>query len=151
MTTALAIPKKIATHQPKPTKAQLIDALVERARVKFDAEKDIQEQKLKEIEDLIADEGIALIRTGRAEAPSIHVYCNSTEIHIKVDSKEIKRLSKLHDKTDVLRWFCERSTREQIKKQLQIPNPLLGCDADTAKALDQLLERIMNVKPAIEA
>ena len=35
-TTTLSIPTKIKNHVPKPTKKQLIDALVERARVQHD-------------------------------------------------------------------------------------------------------------------
>jgi hypothetical protein len=151
MTTTLAIPKKIATHQPKPTKTQLIDALVERARLKFEADKEAQEQKLKKIEALIIEEALKVIGQGKSKEPSVRVWDFSTELHFTVKSKEIDRLSKLHNKTDVLRWFQEGATREEIKKQLATPNPLLGCDADTAKALDQLLERIMNIKPAIEA
>jgi hypothetical protein len=155
MTTALAIPKKIATHQPKPTKAQLVDALVERAREAHRLNEDQKDIKRSALEQ----EGIRLVleafKKAKPTDEDVTLYsrwrCNdSASVTVEITSPSIRTIqTKLHKLYPCT--FKEEETKRVIRDSLKTPNPLLGCDDDTAKALDQLLERIMNIKPAIEA
>jgi hypothetical protein len=151
MTTTLAIPKKIATHQPKPTKSQLVEALVSRARVAHD--------KANEARGLIRDAIEAQVKAEAEKAFRLttlkdfdfgmNMWQKSCSFTLSVESPKIKKLIESMRKHDYVH-FDRDETKKKIVESLKTPNPLLK-DDDTAKALDQLLERIMNVKPAIEA
>lgn len=155
MTTTIAIPKKIATHQPKPTKSQLIDALVERAREAHrlnEDEKDIKRSALEQEGIRLVlkafkqakptDEDVTLYNRWRVNEPA--------SVTVEVTSPSIRTIQTKLQKLQPCN-FHEEETKRKIRDSLKTPNPLLGCNGDTAKALDQLLERIMNIKPAIEA
>jgi hypothetical protein len=151
MTTTLAIPKKIATHQPKPTKSQLIDALVERARIAHDKANEDRGVKRDAIEAEVKAEAekhfhAASMKDFDFDMNKWHRSCSFS---LSVKSPKIKKLFENMRKLDYVH-FNRNETKKKIVESLKTPNPLLG-NEDTAKALDQLLERIMNVKPAIEA
>jgi hypothetical protein len=151
MTTALAIPKKIATHQPKPTKTQLVEALLVRAEAAHERLEEARRIKRDAIEAQIKAEAektfhAACIKDFDFGMSMWHKSCSFT---LNVESPKIKQLCESMRKHDYCH-FDRDATKKKIVEQLKTPNPLLG-DDDTTKALDQLLERIMNVKPAIEA
>lgn len=75
-----------------------------------------------------------------------HGSCNFSP---SVESPKIKKLIENMRKHDYVH-FDRDATKKKIVESLATPNPLLG-DDETAKALDQLLKRIMNIKPTIEA
>ena len=151
MTTTLAIPKKIATHQPKPTKSQLVEALLVRARAAHGRAEEARSIKRDAIEAQVKAEAkktfhAACIKDFDFSINTWHKSCSFT---LSVESPKIKQLCESMQEHDYCH-FDRDATKKKIVESLATPNPLLG-DADTAKALDQLLERIMNIKPAIEA
>ena len=151
MTTALAIPKKIATHQPKPTKSQLVEALVSRARVAHDKANEVRGVKRDAIEAQVREEADKLFHAASLKDFdfSMNLWHGSCAFSLNIESPKIKKLIEAMSKHDYVH-FDRDATKKKIVESLATPNPLIG-DEDTAKALDQLLERIMNIKPAIEA
>jgi hypothetical protein len=151
MTTTLAIPKKIATHQPKPTKTQLVEALISRARVAHDKANEARGVKRDAIEAQIKAEALKTFRSADAEAFdfSMNMWQKTCSFTLDIKSPQITQLLEKMRKFDYVH-FDRDATKKKIIESLATPNPLLA-DENTAKALDQLLERIMNVKPAIEA
>ena len=151
MTTTLAIPKKIATHQPKPTKAQLVEALLVRAEAAHERLEEARRIKREAIEAQVREEADKLLAAAKLNDFDFtmnrwHKRCS---FDLQIESPKITKLIEAADKFHYCR-FDRDATKKKIAEQLKTPNPLLG-DDDTAKALDQLLERIMNVNPAIEA
>ena len=151
MTTTLAIPKKIATHQPKPTKAQLIEALLIRAEAAHDRIEESRRIKREAIEAQVKAEAektfhAASMKDFDFDVNEWNQFCS---FRLNVESPKIKQLIESMRRHNY-RFFDRDATKKKIVESLATPNPLLK-DDDTAKALDQLLERIMNVKPAIEA
>ena len=153
MNTSVIIPSKIQNTAPKPTKAQLIEALLLRAKEAHrtaEAEKDLKRSALEEegrklvIEEFKkakpTNEDISLYNQWRHDTPaSVTVEVTSPKI------KEVQRkLSKLHESS-----FDADSTKRRITEGLKAPNPLLG-NTDMAKALDALLATLMAPKtPAL--
>lgn len=151
MTTTIIIPDKIQTTQPKPTRSQLLEALLERARVahqEAEAEKEAKRDKLEA-------EGVALVlqefkkaKPTADDVTFLHTWVNfPASVRIEISSPKIKSLQ---DQIRKLRRtnFDEQSTKKLIQEKLKAPNPLLG-NEDTAKALDALLATI--IKPSTPA
>ena len=150
MNTSLAIPSKIQNTAPKPTKAQLLDALVARARIKFDQDKEEQEKKCETIKGQIEATARKILGVKSGHNPDIHVWGNGqVRVSFNMDQPAVVKLGKLHERSEVLRYFNEHTVRDQIKKAMVPENPLLNND-DVAKSLDQLLATIMG-RPKLEA
>lgn len=138
----LIIPTKIAATQPKPTKRQIAEALLDRAR-----EQHIQkEQERSDRHDQLNKEAIILAErlTGHV-VTKVELYGSKLEITIRLADKPLAQLVKQRDALDKYSWFREHEVKEMIKKSMETPNPLLG-NPDTAKALDALLSSILNPK-----
>jgi hypothetical protein len=145
MTTTIIIPEKIQATQPKPTKSQLLEALLERARVahqEAEAEKQVQRERLEA-------EGIALVlqefKKAKPTAEDV-TFCqmwgdHDASIKLEFTSPKIKSLQNRIKKLNRTS-FNEEDTKKLIREKLKAPNPLLG-NPDTAKALDTLLATIV--------
>lgn len=146
----LTIPSKIRNTAPKPTKSQLIDALVERARIQFDKDKEEQEKKLAVIIGQIQAAALKILGVKDNTEADISVWGDGQiRVSFEMGHASLVKLGKQHEKIDVLRHFNEWSVREKIKKAMVPENPLLNND-DVAKSLDHLLATIMGA-PKLEA
>lgn len=145
MTTTIIIPDKIQATQPKPTKAQLLEALLDRARVahwEAEAEKEAQREKLEA-------EGVALVlqefKKAKPTADDVKFFREYGDFPAKVELRfTSSKIRSLQDKIRKLKrtGFNEEETKNLIREKLKAPNPLLGKE-DTAKALDALLATIV--------
>lgn len=150
MTTSIIIPDKIQTTQPKPTKSQLLEALLERARI---AHKEAEDKK-KNKRDKLEAEGIELVlqefKKAKPTADDVTFFRGwgdyPAKLELEFESPKIKslqnRMRDLNSKT-----FDEENTKKLIREKLKAPNPLLG-NEDTAKALDALLATIIVAPPS---
>lgn len=154
ITTTLSIPTKITATQPKPTRAQIIEALLDRARTAHEAK---EEEKEKQREALIeqataielaAARKIVLtadmidLNTGwRSDYESTVRLTIPSSAKVQALKAKILKLSSNH--------FDRDATKKLIVAGMKAPNPLLG-NPDTAKALDALLRSIMNPTAKIE-
>lgn len=156
MNTSLTLPSKIQNSNPKPSKAQLIEALMLRAEKKHKEKEAIKEAK----RDLLETEGIALVlELAKDITPTENdvnfknsfYRCNRDDtpiVTLQVTSPQIKAIQK---KIDNLRWhsFDRDGTKAMILQKLKAPNPLLNNES-VEKSLDQLLATIIE-QPKIEA
>ena len=146
----LTIPSKILNTAPKPTKAQLIDALVERARIQFDQDKEEQEKKCEAIIGKIKAAALKILGVKADTEADISVWGDGQiRVSFEMGHASLVKLGKQHEEIDVLRRFNDWGVREQIKKAMVPENPLLN-NEDVAKSLDQLLATIMG-RPKLEA
>ena len=148
MKNTLTIPAKIKDTVPKPTKTQIIDALVERAREQHEANEEAKRLKREKIEAKMIENAVKAY-TRKPSIAKIRVgYAGDVEFEIsKKDAK--------NEELEKQRWkfsydhFQEWSVRKQIKEKLSTPNPLLG-NKEVEKQLDQLIASIMGKPKAIE-
>jgi hypothetical protein len=152
MKTELALPKiEVA---PKPTKSQLIEALVAREKEIWMAKmKEIQD-RIKPINDEIVDEVFLLMsKEDRQNFVIDHnTYRGDTYAHasIKLRSAKLKKL--INNVESIIaecpRYFYEEEVKHKIKERMKAPqkqNPLLN-NPDVKQALDSILNQI-NGKP----
>lgn len=158
MKTTLSIPSKITEVQPKPTKAQIIEALVDRARTKHDEAQQIILSKRKVLEDAITAEAKSAFDKMVFEFDSVSIYETNHNPHVDFCTKQrlgyftnaklaplLAKLAKLQTS-----HFDEVKTKKRIVEGMKTRNPLLG-NEDAAKALDALLKTIMQPPaPALE-
>lgn len=140
--TALALP----AITPKPSKADYINALLERARVAHGKEQASIKAKISELHDAYTKEVMALYEAGKGvvrripNCPSFDT--EEAEIDIYVKSPKLYALSKEMSKLPRLSGFDEKEERKSILEGLQRQSPglkaLLG-NADACAALDALL------------
>lgn len=156
MNTSLTLPSKIQNSSPKPSKTQLIEALMLRAEKKHKEKEAIKEAK----RDSLEAEGIALVlelvknitpTASDVSFTSNFYRCNRDDtpiVTILVTSPQIKAIQK---KINNLRWssFDRDGTKAIILQKLKAPNPLLNNES-VEKSLDQLLATIIE-QPKIEA
>mgnify|MGYP003644536175 FL=1 len=150
----LTIPTKISESQPKPTKAQLVDALFQQAKANFN-EEEARKSKLRE--DINAEckqyaiEALKKKPNPFANADAeVNFYYgnNSVNIILKVeDSKVVKLCKKLKD-SGRHGYLDEAFLKKQIRESLKGPNPLLG--SQHKQAIKNLLDQIMGKGKAIE-
>lgn len=151
MNTTLTIPTKIQNTAPKPTKSQLMEALLSRARAAHWNAEAIKNTK----RDALEAEAEAIVRAGiknvKPEDWSIDLRTAWGErpAHVSANFKSAK-VESIQAKIRKLRSSCfdENATKAKIREGLKAPNPLLGND-DIVKSLDQLLATIMG-QPKIE-
>jgi hypothetical protein len=151
-TTALAIP---ATIQPKPTKAEIIESMVIRAK---ERQAIINEECSKKIDTLEPKIRKAAIKAIKNQSPTIVVtpriniysrcqepYCNVN--YPKVTSPELDKLMAEHaEYVKKIKHIDEKELRKEIKSKLSSasnPNPLqLLENPDSLKAINITLDTI---------
>jgi hypothetical protein len=155
MNTNIIIPGKVSKAQPKPTKTQIAEALLKRAKIAHAKEGERVEKQSLEVQEQLRLEAIKLlkgikpidfeidtsVRYFNEDQPLKCVIDLSTPLIMKLK----KQISRLHPSR-----FDEEATKQKIKQGLAAPNPLLD-NSEVAPALDQLLEKVMGYTPAIEA
>lgn len=149
MNTSISIPKKIQTIQPKPTKTQIIEALMHRAIKAHEDEEIKKETKRYALEK----EGIALVMKdfkrvvlNEDDITIYHRWAPGSEakVNFGVTSPAIKAIQAKLAKVQPTS-FSYDNTRKRIVDGLKAPNPLIG-NEDAEKALDSLLATIINPK-----
>lgn len=144
--TALVIPQTIT---PKPTKNDIINAMVERARVKHNEERD-RLRKLREASMEKIKEAAKVEFQKNPPKPDLTVLTSSyyeyVQFEFRVTSPELKNLMKEHEKIGSLRPFDEKEVRAFIREGMstQTGNAVqsLLANPDAVKALDASLEHI---------
>tara|TARA_B110000196_G_C21136236_1_gene661255 strand:+ start:1493 stop:1954 length:462 start_codon:yes stop_codon:yes gene_type:complete len=149
----LAIPTKISESQPKPTKAQLVDALFQQAKANYQEEED-RKKKLREDLDTEGKQyAIEVLKKkpnpfANAEV-NVNYRYNNDQISIILtvqDTKVDKLCKKLKDLGHS--YFDGVGVKKEIRESLKGPNPLLG--SQHKQALKDLLDQIMGKGKAIE-
>lgn len=149
--TQIAELKRVNGITPKPTKTQLIEALVEREITRLEEENKLIDEKIEEQLDkakkILADAIPHL--TFYDFKIDICYHCVRVEFDkgrgfASID-KEIERLNKLkHSTSD----YAKEKLRKKFKKSLENPNPLLKDDAK--EILDSIIDRVnKSQKPSL--
>jgi len=142
MKTSLSIP----SVQPKPTKTEVLDAMVIRAKVKHDAENKRREKAREALEKKIT---ALAIKAGKSKTPSVGIYVynnkesNHCDLYIRnLQTPELQPL--LEDLHSLIRLvWDEKDVRRAIKQELSgiaKPSPTRLLDnPETVKAMDAML------------
>ena len=147
----LTIPTKISESQPKPTKAQLVDALFQQAKANYH-EEEARKSKLRE--DLHTEGkkyAIEVLNKKPNPFAKAEVNINSHYSRVNIiltveDPKVLKLCKKLKDSRHS--YFDEAGVKKEIRESLKGPNPLLG--SQHQQALKDLLDQIMGKGKTIE-
>jgi hypothetical protein len=150
----LIIPEKITHHVPKPTKAQLINALVARAREQHDEQQKQYTEVLRPLYDArnnAAYEALAKITTTK-NLHKLNVsssYCAGHGVYVSgyIDSPELRDIdAQLRVKLQKYRPqpFDEKSIRREITASMAHgTNPLDTSSTEVKKALDEMLRTLL--------
>lgn len=149
----LTMPTKISESQPKPTKAQLVEALFQQAKANYQEEEDRKKKLREDIEAESKQYAIEVLKKKLnpfAKAKVI-VNCNYAQNHVNIiltveDPKVVKLCKKLKDSG--YSHFDEAGVKKEIRESLKGPNPLLG--SQHKQALKDLLDQIMGKGKTIE-
>lgn len=148
-TTTLSIPSKIKDHVPKPTKAQIVEALVERARVQHNAKEEKKRIKREQIEEKMIANAVAFFAKNPTKIKALVQHDGDVQIEINVRDAKNEALNTQYRKLYYSCFYAD-DVKRQIREKLAAANPLLD-NPDVAKQLDQLLASIMGKPAAIEA
>lgn len=146
MNTSIIIPGIITAVAPKPTKTQLIEALVERERKQIHEHNVVRKAKRYAAEEKAEAEVRKLLQKVEIAHFKIdlRLYWGSShppEASVNLTNQKIKDLQAVYQKNkDFI--FDEKETRKKIVEGLKPQNPLL-LNEDVAKSLDALLGTIM--------
>ena len=136
-TTALALP----SVQPKPTRKEVIDALVARAKVKHDAENERRQAMREQLEGKIKSAALKDFKSKAFKGtPSVYIqfHNNTVEIQYLVKSDTVTQLIAQYEKNRRVDWN-ENIVRQEIRDALDGRSPLLD-NPEAVKAMDALLE-----------
>ena len=138
----------VQSIQPKPTKAEILEAMVTRAKVKHDAENERRQKLRNSLQKKITT---LAIRAMRSREPSvlIYTYQNAENNHCDVQFRRVKTpelapLLEEYNNASSLHWD-EAQTRKSIRQALtgktsSSPSRLLE-NPEAVKAIDALLEQ----------
>jgi hypothetical protein len=140
-TTTLAL-ATMPEIKPKPTKTEVLNAFVARAKVKHDAENERRAKIAEGIDEQIR--AIALKEaTDKFKVGDYDLYVGYSEIRITMEisnSPEIKRLRKEREKVRLFHWD-EKKVRAEISDELTgRASARLLSDSETVKAIDTALD-----------
>jgi hypothetical protein len=145
MNTTLIPPDKIQKTQPKPTKSQLIEALVVKAKEKFNKQKEEANIKQEKIREEIKEKAIIAIPKRLNELQVEVNYRGDVSIRFVMNDSLFNKLGQKYQEADSIGYFDKNETKNKIKESLKSPNPLLD-NPDVSIALENLLESIFNSK-----
>jgi hypothetical protein len=148
MNTSLTLPSKIKNSTPKPSKSQLVEALMLRAMKNHKEKEEIKEKKRLQLEAEGVELVLGLVKDITPTLKDVtfgvsyHTSHKSPVVSIGVTSPQIKAIQR---KISDLSWsrFDSDATKKMILEKLKTPNPLLNNES-VEKSLDQLLATIMN-------
>lgn len=154
MSEPIIIPSKVASTQPKPTKAQIVEALVSRARENHKNE-EVRKEKVREH---IQEKAEALIRGHiknlREEDFDVNHFLDwSRDREVRVTASfQLAGMAPLKSKwgKNQKSFFDEKAVKAKIVEKLKPSNPLMEND-EVVKALDAMLANIFNTTLTIEA
>jgi hypothetical protein len=148
MNTNIIIPGKIQAAQPKPTKSQLVEALLDQARKEHKELCDRNLAKKEELRVLLKKEALRLLKAVKPAEMELderqYGENDQVELAVIVMSREIQNI-----KSQIRKFNCSRFDEDEMKKKIREgltpANPLLS-NPDMAAPLAQLLARIMGTK-----
>ena len=152
MNTNLILPTKVKSITPKPTKTQLVEALLAQALRNHAEAEDLKSQKRDEIEDNIKKHAIAVLlkkKNPLQDANAIFQNHNECKMSLSIvikDSQSITMLKKL--KTLQPSRIYAPDIKAKILEQLKSPNVLLGDDYN--QMLKAMLDQIFIPTKTIE-
>lgn len=133
---------------PKPTKADIINAAVARARQKYNERAEALRQKQEEMDAKIVAECLCLMKEGGMEKydPSLgYTYKDYVRVEFQVSGPLITKLLKEKEKIEHPGWFSEDQERAKIRHALDGSqdrvNLILSREENVA-LLDDLLKKI---------
>lgn len=149
----LIIPPKVSNTAPKPTKAQIVEALLKRAVSNHEEERKALEARREVVRKELKEEVLKELAKKKPTDFSISL-CESwggKDVEAEITMTNAK-ISALKDKLKSIRHvsFDEKEVKAKINESLKPTNPLLG-DSNLAKSLDAMLAAIFNTTPVIEA
>jgi hypothetical protein len=143
-TTTLALPTVV---QPKPTKAEIIEAMVQRARARQIA---VNEEASKKRDALKPKIEKAVLKLIKGMKPHVAIYAKSREPHCEarygvIKSPELDELLAQYASFDnAIECFDEKEVRTAIRRELNgehKPDPSrLLANPETVKAIDTTLD-----------
>ena len=148
MNTNIIIPGKIQAAQPKPTKSQLVEALLDQARKEHKELCERNQAKKEELRVLLKKEALRLLKAVKPAEMELderqYGEDDQVELAVIVMSREIQNIKSQIRKFN-FRSFDEDKMKKKIREGLTPTNPLLD-NPDMAAPLAQLLARIMGTK-----
>lgn len=148
MNTAIIAPKnslaKIDKMVPKPTKTEIINAMVERARVKHELDEKSRRIQADALKGKIIKLADKLRKTAAFREPSINSYSSNphVEYEVRVSSPELTELMKQWDEVRRGRAFDPKQAKEAIRAKLNNEPARVNLlnDPEAVKAIDAKLE-----------
>lgn len=146
-TSALSIPA-VQGVQPKPTKTEIIEAMVARAKAKHDEESERRAKMRKAISAKIESLAIKLAKSKRPDV-GIYVYSSAESSHCDVTVRRVKspELDALFDQYRAVERICwdEKKARDAIRREIngainRNPSRLLD-NPEAVKAIDATLKQ----------
>ena len=139
------MPKAIKTLIPKPTKKQVLQALIHKAKTRHDLEEKRKLIKVEKIDEKIKNIAVKAFLENQ-EIGSVSIDWNDNiNLFINKDSLKVGSLVKEKKKYSP-NYFYESDVKKEIQKSLENPNPLIG-NKEADKYLEELLDSIMGKKP----
>jgi hypothetical protein len=147
----LIIPSKINATAPKPTKTQLVEALLIKAKELHDKEEERKEKAVKELQKQLLEVGVKeLLKCNPSKLKlSRQAWNNTASIDFSLTSPQCKKLLKLLE-DNKREYFNEKDAKEKIMEALKPANPLLG-NSVVKKSLEDLCHSIFNNINTVEA
>ena len=149
----LIIPNQIEANKPKPTKAQLVEALLIQAKENWTQEN----VKRRALRDQITLEAKTYVEKVLREKKNIFSnseininsrYDKSIVILFEVKDKKTTEFCEKHENARDI-YFNEQAVKEKIQKSLRNPNPLLN--KEYKNSIKDLLDQVMGNTKVIEA
>jgi len=147
----LIIPSKIKSTAPKPTKTQLVEALLIKAKELHDKEEKRKTKLRDEIEKKLLEIGLKDFAKATHNKFSVNVnaYTDSAQIQFRLTSSECKKLIKEYSELKY-EYYHEHDAKKKILEALKPANPLLG-NSMVEKSLEDLILQIFNNINTVEA
>lgn len=131
----------VERHQPKPTKAEVIEALVMRSYEKVKAAAELYNSKYAELTQKIEDEAkrIAKVEMENLKC-EVNVYHNG-QVNVTFTVRDPRITAWIVERTNLSRpVWCEKTARLNIKKAMLLKKPSnLLDDPEAVKAMDAML------------
>lgn len=141
------MPKTIKTLVPKPTKKQIVEALIHKAKARHDLEEKKKLIKSEKIDEKIKNIAVKAFLKNQEIAKVSVDYRNNINLFIDKDYLGLGNLIK-EKKENSVSYFYENDVKKEILKSLENPNPLIG-NKETDKYLEGLLDSIMGKKSEV--
>ena len=152
-TTELSLVTNISNGsiKPKPTKRQIIEALVVQARTEHRVKKLAYNNEIKRLGNELKDHILASIKKSGCKHIQIEVNLHGDGFHeidlIISDAQTMAIKRKAQELTDP-GYFCEHAVKQDITTALATKNPLLA--AEYSQALSDMLNQITSKDITVE-